>query len=42
MQESVFKKLDESVEKVLESITLADLVNETEKNSSQDGYMFYL
>ncbi|MDR1942169.1 MAG: Rrf2 family transcriptional regulator [Endomicrobium sp.] len=42
MQDTVFKKLDENVENTLKSITLAELVNETEKNSSEDGYMFYL
>jgi Rrf2 family protein len=42
MQTAVFEKLDASIKQTLEAITLADLVNESEKNLSQDAYMFYL
>ncbi|MDR2426732.1 MAG: Rrf2 family transcriptional regulator [Endomicrobium sp.] len=42
MHQTVFKKLDENIKEVLSKITLADLTNETEKQSSKDGYMFYL
>ncbi|MDR1194920.1 MAG: Rrf2 family transcriptional regulator [Endomicrobium sp.] len=42
MQQEVFKKLDDNIKAALSEITLADLANETEKQSSKDGYMFYL
>ena len=42
MQNAVFEKLDAVLKHTLENITLAELVNENEKNSSQDAYMFYL
>jgi Rrf2 family protein len=40
--QDVFEKIDVGVKRTLENITLENLVNESEKNSSQDGYMFYL
>ncbi|MDR2192000.1 MAG: Rrf2 family transcriptional regulator [Endomicrobium sp.] len=40
--QDVFEKIDGNIKQTLEKITLANLVSESEKNSSQDGYMFYL
>lgn len=42
MQSVVFDKIDNVLETTLESITLLDLVNESEKNKSDDIYMFYI
>jgi Rrf2 family protein len=42
MQQAVFAKLDATIKDTLDSLKLTDLVAEAEKNSSQDGYMFYL
>ncbi|MDR3112270.1 MAG: Rrf2 family transcriptional regulator [Elusimicrobiota bacterium] len=42
MQSIVFDKLDSAISNILSSITLEELVFETEKNSVEDGYMFYL
>jgi Rrf2 family protein len=42
MQVLVFEKIDIVLMKYLAEITLDNLVTETEKQSAQDGYMFYL
>jgi Rrf2 family protein len=42
IQNVVFAKLDKSIKKTLLTISLEDLVSETQKQSSEDGYMYYL
>jgi Rrf2 family protein len=42
MHNIVFDKVDNVLEIALKNITLLDLVNEAEKNKSEDGNMFYI
>lgn len=42
MQSIVFDEIDNVLETTLKNITLLDLVNEAEKNESNDSYMFYI
>lgn len=42
MQALVFSALDESVEETLREITVYDLVQETERQKSSEGLMFYI
>lgn len=42
MQNVVFSKIDEAVEKVLEKVTLEDLLMEAEQQKENDGFMFYI
>jgi Rrf2 family protein len=42
MKIMIFERLDETIKKQLSDVKLEDLVAEAEKQSSQDGYMFYL
>ncbi|MDF2671788.1 MAG: transcriptional regulator [Clostridiales bacterium] len=42
MQNIVFYKIDNVLEIALKNITILDLVNEAEKNKSDDNYMFYI
>ena len=42
MQNIVFDKIDNVLETALKNITLLDLVNEAEKNRSDDSNMFYI
>ncbi len=42
MQSIIFDEIDIALETALGKITLLDLVNEAEKNRSDDSYMFYI
>ena len=42
LQSSVFGPLDDAVRKTLHSVSLADLVHETEKYRSSQEYMFFI
>lgn len=42
METLVWDKIDSAVLKSLDSVSLRDLVNETEKYKSSDNYMFYI
>lgn len=42
MHHILFQKLDETVKEVLQNMTLFDLVNETERYTSEDRLMFYI
>ncbi|NMA82286.1 MAG: Rrf2 family transcriptional regulator [Epulopiscium sp.] len=42
MQQGAFDLLDEAIETTLQQVTLYDLLNETEKNRDNGGFMFYI
>lgn len=42
MRLSVFNVLDSAIKTALQKITLYDLVNETEKQKTNQGYMFFI